>query len=256
MNFRFPPLPAKILRLCGIIFTALLLLTGCGRYDVGIRFADANHGEITQQIRFDRDLPGLGGTVLKSWLKTLEQQAIQLDGRAQHPSAQELLIRIPFYNTRDLQTKFNQMIYAQARSSPNDSSVASSLRLTTGNWIIWQRNHLQYDLDLRGLEFSTANANAADASTPLQLDLSLKTPWGARIVDIADINDAPTSRQRGRQLIWRLKPGKINHVEAIFWLPSPLGIGVVVIGLLVAGGSYAKTRGLVTIGRSNQSQLD
>lgn len=253
MNFRFPPLNAKILRLFGIILTAMLLLTGCGRYDVGIRFADANHGEITQQIRFDRDLPGIGGAVLRSWLETLEQQAIQLDGRVRHLSPQELLIKIPFYNTRDLQTKFNQVIYAQARSNPNDSSVGSSLRLTTGNWIIWQRNHLQYDLDLRGLEFSTANANAGDASTPLQLDLSLKTPWGARIVDT---NDAPTSRQRGRQLIWRLKPGKINHVEAIFWLPSPLGIGAVLIGLLVAGGSYAKTQGLVTIGRSNQSKSD
>lgn len=242
-------IPIARCRLFAILLTAMLLLTGCGRYDVGIRFADANHGEITQQIRFDRDLPGLGGTILKSWLETLEQQAIQLDGRVQHPSAGELLIKIPFYNARDLQTKFNQVIYAQARSNPHDSSIGSPLRLTTGNWIIWQRNHLQYDLDLRGLEFSTGNA---DASTPLQLKLSLKTPWGARAVN----KDHALIAKQKRQLVWQLKPGKINHVEAIFWLPSPLGIGAVLIGLLVAGGGYVKTRGLVTLDRSNQSQSD
>ena len=245
---------AKVLRLLGIILVALFLLSGCARYDVGIRFVDANHGEITQRIRLDEDIPGLGGTIVKSWLETLEQQAVQLGGRVRHLSSQESFIRVPFYNAKDLQNKFNQLFYVQARSNRNHSPLDSNLRITTGNWIIWQRHHLQYDLDLRGLELPILS-DAPTSQSPLELEFSLKTPWGAKTIDRKYTDANPTEanyaatgyaskfRQRGQKVIWQLKPGKINHLEAVFWVPSPLGIGLVLIVLLVVGGSYMKTRG-------------
>jgi hypothetical protein len=44
--------------------------------------------------------------------------------------------------------------------------------------------------------------------------------------------------------MWTLKPGQLNHLEAVFWLPSPLGIGTLVIVLLVLGGFYLKYKSL------------
>lgn len=233
-------MPSVRICLLGVLLTAMLLLSGCARYDVGIRFTDANQGEITQHIRLDQELPGIGGTVLKSWLETLEQQAIQLDGQVRHPSPQELSIKIPFYNAKDLQTKFNRMFSVQMRSTPNHSPIDSQLRMTTGNWIVWQRHHLQYDLDLRGLEFSGL-AETTDSPSPLELELNLKTPWGAKPTPLKNVT---SPRKKGKQLIWRLKPGEINHIEATFWLPSPLGIGAMLILLLVLGGGYVKKRSL------------
>lgn len=236
----------------------MFLLSGCARYDVGIRFADANHGEITQHIYLDETIPGLGGAIVKSWLDTLEQQTIQMHGRVRHLSSQEVSIHVPFYNAKDLQTKFNQLFSAQTRSNPKNSPIGSQLQVKTGNWIVWQRSHLQYDLDLRGLDLPAAidTANAR----PLELEFRLDTPWGAKAIEPDNIeesenielnsmdatpkNEKYTSkpRNRGKQLIWQLKPGKINHVEAIFWVPSSLGMGTVLIVLLVLGGSYMKNR--------------
>lgn len=250
---------AKILQLFGVILSAVVLLSGCARYDVGIRFADANHGEIAQYIYLDENIPGLGGTIVTSWLETLEQQTIQLGGQVRHLSSQEMSISVPFYNAKDLQTKFNQLFSAQTRSNQNNSPVGSRLQIKTGNWIVWQRSHLRYDLDLRGLDLPAA-IDTANAQ-PLELEFSLNTPWGAKAIAPDSIEDhkdnielsstaatptngkyMPKFRSRGKQLIWRLKPGKINHVEAIFWVPSPIGIGAVLIILLVLGGSYMKTR--------------
>jgi len=254
---------AKVLRLLGVILSAVLFLSGCTRYDVGIRFADANHGEITQHIYLDENIPGLGGTVINSWLETLEQQTIQLNGRVRHLSPQEIFVQVPFYNAKDLQTKFNQLFSAQTRSTQKKSPVGSHLQITTGNWIVWQRSHLQYDLDLRGLDLPILSDT--ENSEPLELEFSLNTPWGAKAIELnsTDANSTtaasgasnpiaatytPRPRNRGRQLIWRLKPGSINHVEAIFWVPSPLGIGAVLIVLLVLGGSYLKTRSDRSVG--------
>ena len=43
---------------------------------------------------------------------------------------------------------------------------------------------------------------------------------------------------------WQLKPGELNHLDAIFWLPNPLGIGAILIILISCGGYYLKYRQL------------
>jgi len=54
------------------------------------------------------------------------------------------------------------------------------------------------------------------------LEFSLNTP-GVRSVEKAENDVRPESYQKGRQLVWTLKPGQLNHLEAV-WLPSPIGI--------------------------------
>ncbi|MGC8714928.1 MAG: DUF3153 domain-containing protein, partial [Leptodesmis sp.] len=74
----------------------------------------------------------------------------------------------------------------------------------------------------------------------IQLEFQLETPWGARNY-YGDGMNRPRILQQGRQLIWSLIPGKQNVLEAVFWLPSPLGIGTVGIILLVALGIFLKS---------------
>jgi hypothetical protein len=49
-------------------------------------------------------------------------------------------------------------------------------------------------------------------------------------------------QQQGKQLVWKLKSGAENHLEAVFWVPSPLGIGTVAIVLLVIGGIFLRAQ--------------
>lgn len=236
------------LRLLWIILLASLCLSGCVRYDVGIRFADANHGEIKQYIRLEQQ-SGMGDTLLQTWVKAMEQNVLNLGGQVNHPSQQEWLIQIPFYNARDLETKFNQFFqppdasrpFGKATSRSSSGVGGSRLHLTTGNLILWQRNRLQYDLDLRGLQVpeSLQYPSATSTLSP-SIQLSLQTPWGAKLLQSNAI--APLVQKRGKQLVWQLQPGVINHLEAVFWVPSPLGIGTALIVAIVLAGGYRLTQ--------------
>lgn len=38
--------------------------------------------------------------------------------------------------------------------------------------------------------------------------------------------------------VWTLQPGETQHIEASFWIPSPIGLGALaVIGLTVIGST-------------------
>jgi hypothetical protein len=217
------------LRLLWVILVSLLCLTGCVDYDVGIRFSDANHGELVQHIRLKSQASNLGESIAATWVSSLEQRIKALGGKTRQLSPTEWRLTLPFYNARDLETKFNQLL-----QPPSDLPV-SRLQIKTLNRLLWQRNELQYDLDLRALRATLQN-NFSDS---LDLEFKLKTPWGAR-VPTANGQLSPTLRRSGWQLVWQLKPGAMNHIEAVFWLPSPIGIGFVVIGLLVIIGAMVQ----------------
>jgi Protein of unknown function (DUF3153) len=90
-------------------------------------------------------------------------------------------------------------------------------------------------LDLRSLR-ATLQSNFSES---LDLEFKLRTPWGARI-PAANGKLSPTLRKSGWQLVWKLKPGAMNHIEVVFLLPSPIGIGFVAIALFVIVGAMAK----------------
>lgn len=230
------------LRLLWFILVAALLLSGCVHDDIGINFSDANHGEIAQHIRFKFQNPTSPGSSLNeaiatTWVESLEQRTKALGGRTRHPEAQEWLMTIPFHNAKDLESKFNQLFRSQ--SAQKSDLPTSRLQIKTKNRLMWQRHYLQYDLDLRSLRATLQG----DLSESLDLEFKLKTPWGAQ-VPVTDDQLSADFRKSGWQLVWKLKPGVMNHIEAIFSVPNSIGIGFVVISLMVISGAIVKVLSL------------
>jgi Protein of unknown function (DUF3153) len=234
------------LRLFWFILVAALFLSGCVHDDVGINFSDANHGEIVQHIRLKSQSSStsssLNEAIATTWVESLEQRTKALGGRTRHPKAEEWLMTIPFHNAKDLESKFNQLFQPQlfqSQSTQKPELPTSRLQIKTKNRVMWQRHYLQYDLDLRSLRAMLQG----DFSESLDLEFKLRTPWGSQ-VPAANDKLSLQLRKSGGQLVWKLKPGMMNHIEAVFWVPSLLGIGVVVISLIVMGGAMVKVLSL------------
>ena len=156
-------------------------------------------------------------------------------------------------NAKDLEEKFNK--FFNPTSSENLSSTAtdlpqlnSQIQVNQNNFLFALRNRLSLEFDLRSLSFISAN-NASDVGNSeevLDLEFSLTTPWGFRSLEANGRAIVP--KEDGKQVIWSLKPGEINSLEAVFWVPSPIGIGAVVIILFVAFGSFLKYQVLPLLG--------
>ncbi|MBW4467895.1 MAG: DUF3153 domain-containing protein [Pegethrix bostrychoides GSE-TBD4-15B] len=236
------------LRLLAVISAVCLLLCGCARDDVGISFRDANHGALTQRIRLNSQLSGLSQATAELWIERLSAQTQQLGGKTQHPAEREWIMTVPFVNAADLVQKFEQFqqLVAQPNAVKSISHPVSNLSIQTSNLLIWQRHHLSYDLDLRGLGIVPNVKNTATVLISPQellvIEFGLNTPWGARFPDdkLSPDNRPPAVYRKGRELRWLLKPGAANHLEAVFWLPSSVGIGGALIGGLVMIGMFLK----------------
>jgi len=234
-------------RVVWMMLLASLLLSGCVQYDVGINFESPNRGEIVQHIKLGDRLTSLSGATAQQWLDTVEQRTRRLGGRIRRSSNQEVAVTIPFSSGADLNTKFNEFLNpspkkgAAKRAEPVLPEIKSDFHLSQSNFLLLLRNRLSYTLDLRSLGVTSANGDLlVSPSSLLDLEFRLNTPWGARSIDTAANAVSAERRQQGHELVWMLQPGQVNHLEAVFWLPSPLGIGTVVIVLLVLGGWYLK----------------
>ena len=211
-----------------------------------MNFDSPNHGEIVQHIKLGERLTSFSSDSVQEWLNSIERRVHQLQGKTKR-SNQEMTVTIPFNNGAELEAKLNEFFNSTAAinsesvtTTAAESGIKSHLSLTQNNLLILLRNRLSYDLDLRSLSLISANGNLLFSPDEiLKLDFSLKTPWGARSVESAE-NAISPDYQKGRQLVWTLKPGQLNHLEAVFWLPSPIGIGAVVIGLFVVMGMYLR----------------
>lgn len=237
------------LRMLCVILLIPLLLSGCVKYDVAVNFAGQHHGEIVQQIKLGERLTNFSNSQTTEWLRSIERRARKLGGRTKHLGEQEIIVTIPFNNGAELSSKFNQFFNPVAKKGSRSKAPQaidlpnfdSKFRLEQGNFLVVQRNHLSYDLDLRSLGVLSENGDiVVSPNSLLDLQFSLQTPWGASNVE--DSIDAliPEIYDDGHQLVWQLQPGQFNHIEVVFWLPSPLGVGTIVIVLLVLGGFYFK----------------
>jgi hypothetical protein len=65
---------------------------------------------------------------------------------------------------------------------------------------------------------------------------------GQSIEDESTLN--PSVEKIDNQLIWHLKAGEINTIQAVFWIPNYLGIGTVIIVLLTVFAYYLKYKRL------------
>jgi hypothetical protein len=238
-------------RVVWLLLLASLFLSGCVKYDVGVNFDNANSGELVQHIRLGEKLTSFSGDSVYEWLNSIERRARKLEGKARRISQEELVVSIPFSNGQELQTKYNEFfnpnLKQKVKSTEPESDlpkIESNLLLFQNNFLLLVRNQLIYDLDLRSLALISNNGNVlANAGSILDLEFSLKAPWGAKnIQKNADPSTKSTilPERSGKQLTWHFNPGELNHIEIVFWLPSPLGIGTLIIILMVWGGLYLR----------------
>jgi Protein of unknown function (DUF3153) len=235
------------LRRVVILLLGCLLLTGCVKSDIGITFDNPTHGTIVQHIQFGEQVTRLSAPTTQVLLDTLDQRVRQLGGTLRRRDRQSATVTIPFSTSQDLATKFNRFLNPDLTPSRGRKvslalpKIDSRLKVEQGNFILLERRHVVYDIDLRSLGVSSPEGNTLlDPSSLLDLEFTLKAPWGARST-VNSLNAIrPTTRQRGKQLVWVLKPGQKNHLEASFWMPSPIGLGTLMITLIVGAGIYIK----------------
>ncbi len=222
-----------------------LLISGCVRSDLEINFAGQNGGEVRQHL----ELTGSLATNRKSqdWFEQIQRQVKQVGGRTEKINSQALDVILPFENGTDLAAKLNRFFQPLSSNQPQGlplPAVVSHLEMAEQNFLLLLRDRFSYNLDLRSLGVQSATGDVLlSPSSLLEMQFSLKTPWGSRSISGATaaatlIN--PGVQRQGRTLSWRLQPGYINHLEAVFWYPSPLGLGAIAIGLLVGVGWYFK----------------
>ncbi len=232
------------------VFCLLTLVTGCVQYDVGVNFESQTRGEIVQHIKLGERLTSFSSETVAEWLKSVERRVRLLDGKTKRLSPTEVLVRIPFNNGAELEDKFNQFynpIAPTAKSrvaSPLETDLPkfeSHLNVKQNNLLLVLRNRLSLELDLRSLSLLSSNGSLLlSPGGLLELEFRLNTPWGAESIETVAGALVPESYQQGKQLVWKLKPGEVNYLEAIFWIPSPVGIGALIIALFVAAGIALK----------------
>ncbi|MBL1201088.1 MAG: DUF3153 domain-containing protein [Nostoc sp. GBBB01] len=231
-----------------LVLLTSLLLSGCVKYDVGLNFNNSNSGELVQHIKLGEQLTSFSGDYVYEWLNSIERRTKKLEGKAQRISPEEIIVTIPFSSGGELQEKFNQFFNSRANQasepvqSQSDSElpkIESNIILEQNNFLLLVKNRLIYDLDLRSLSLISNKGNVlANAGSILDLEFALKTPWGAK--NLTQTETAIEPEKNGNQLLWKLQTGELNHIEAVFWLPSPLGIGALLIILFVWGGLYLR----------------
>jgi hypothetical protein len=247
----------KVIRILIITFLTTILLSGCVKYEMGINFDSQTHGAIIQHIKLAQKLKTFSGEIVEEWLDSVEERVRELEGRTKRLSNSEIEAIIPINNARDLQEKFNKffnpsnsdaVVNSTQSSETNLPQLNSNLAVNQNNFLLALRNRLSLEFDLRSLSLISAN-NASDGGSSesvLDLEFSLTTPWGFRSLEANGKTLAYL--QDGKQVIWSLKAGEINSLDAIFWVPSPIGIGAVVIILFVSMGVFLKYQVLPLLG--------
>lgn len=228
-----------------LFITCLTFLTGCVNYDVGINVQGQHQGTIVQHIQLAEQFTNFSQDEAKQWLKSIENRAKDLKGKVKRIDQNEIEVIIPFANGQELAQKFNQFFHPDQAENENLTTnnqelewlaLNSQLSLTQNNLIFVERNKLNLTVDLTGLGVLSEEGNLIVSSGSLvNLGFGLNTPWGAKIGHNQE-DLTPTFAEDNQTLVWQLKPGEINQIEAVFWIPSYLGIGTfVIIGLVYLG---------------------
>ncbi|MEG3937926.1 DUF3153 domain-containing protein [Microcoleus sp. S36b_A3] len=247
------------------VLCLLTLVTGCVQYDVGVNFQSQTRGEIVQHIKLGEKLTSFSSETVGDWLNSVEQRVRLLNGKTKRLSETEVMVTIPFNNGAELQNKFNKFYNPIAQTTKNHP-VASKLEtdlpkfeshmdVKQNNLLLVLRNRLSLELDLRSLSLLSSNGSLLlSPGGLLELEFSLNTPWGAESMETVAGALVPEIYREGKQLVWKLKPGEINYLEATFWIPSPVGIGALIIALFVVAGVALKYQILPGLGIGKKPQ--
>jgi Protein of unknown function (DUF3153) len=223
-------------------------LSGCVKYDTGIHFYSLSDGEIVAHVQLSEQLTSFSQNAVKNWLTSIEQRTLAAQGHLERLSDREFKAIIPFNNPQELVTKINRYFSTEPANSETSAGLKAVMKIDRQNFLVVIRNQLIYGLDLRSLAV-TEPPDRGDTIIPTigtnklaDLDFSLHSPWGIKNIE-ADGNNIGMEIDR-QQMTWQLQPGRLNYINAVFWLPNPLGIGAVAIVLVSITGYYIKYRQL------------
>lgn len=237
-----------------LVLLVSFFVSGCVRSDLTLQFRGQSGGQIVEHLALADQVTAVSGATAKTWFNRIERQVRQLGGKTKRLANRELAVTIPFGTAADLEAKLNRFLALSEPLSANPSAapqsqdplIHSDLKLTQQNWLLLIRNRLSLDLDLRSLGVQSLNGEPLlSPDALLNLTFALDTPWAARgLATQPSLSEGviPAARQQGKTLVWTLQPGQLNHLEAVFWYPSSVGIGAIGIALLVIVGSYLKYR--------------
>jgi hypothetical protein len=235
------PIYRQLTILCCILAIAL---SGCVKYETGINFSSLNYGEIVQHIQIGEQLNSFSQQAVKTWIASIEARTKAAQGRIEYLKAGEVNVLIPFNNSRELVDKIDGYFNSNPRSSQDDSSFKAHMQIQQNNFFLVVRNHLTYDIDLRSQIVKSTDPKVSIASGDLvDINFSIQSPWGVNSPDLPDSLKG-SSGTNDSQKIWKIQLGKLNHLEAFFWLPNPLGLGSIVIVFISLLGYYLKYREL------------
>jgi hypothetical protein len=234
-----------------------VLLSGCLRYDLTLRFDHHTHGQILQTIDLSDRGAALAQPTLAPWLEDLKARSRPLGGQlSQGP--QTVTLAVPFGTAADLVQRFTQ-VFAVAESAPDAVPGATTgvqdgnalpqgpgprlelagwgvvpfeLAIDQRNWGLASRTHLTYVLDLQDLP---ANGDGLTDTAPPWADLRLRlqVPWG--LAEVAPPASHPIT-QDATGATWQLQPGQLTRIDVVFWLPNAVALGTLGIVALVLGG--------------------
>ncbi len=210
----------------GILILGLMLtlsLSGCVKYQTTIDFHSFNSGDFIQHITLDKQFYQINQQAIDTWLESIEQRAHQINGTVSKTSPQELTVTVPFQHTSELVSKFNQFF------AGDQQGLASHLSIAESNFLLASRYELTYELDL-----SSLTVNSLERGKTIDLQFALQAP-SIPFDQLRATPNSPTTKQQ-----WPLQLGKANHLTSTFWIPNPLGIGGLLIGILVAIGYFLK----------------
>ncbi|HEY9762326.1 MAG TPA: DUF3153 domain-containing protein [Trichocoleus sp.] len=218
-----------------------ILTSGCFQYNLGIQFDHQTHGRIVQRIELSERAAALAEPAVQSWLDHLEKQVYHLGGQVKRAQSERVDLMVPFNNGTDLVERFNQLFQLPSEQNGTSSAlprIESHLSLEQQNRVFAIRNHLTYDLDLRELpqEPQGLPGVLGQAADWLTLRFTLQVPWGIR----STTPDSLEPQADGFAQTWLLRPGQVNHIDVVFWVPSWIGLGGAAIATLVLLGYFLK----------------
>jgi Protein of unknown function (DUF3153) len=231
-------------RLAILFCTIAIGLSGCVKYDTGVTFSSLNYGEIVEHIQLGEQLNSFNQQAVQTWVASIEQRTKQAEGKIERMSDREFKVIIPFNNAQELVSKINRYFNPTPGDREDKAKFKAHMQVNQSNFLVAVRNQLIYDIDLRSLSLKSSDSQAAVAAQNfVDLNFRLQSPWGVQNSD-APGNIVGVKVPNQNQVQWQLQPGKLNHLDAIFWLPNPLGIGAILIILIGCGGYYLKYRQL------------
>jgi hypothetical protein len=232
-------------RQLAILFCIIAIgLSGCVKYDTGVTFSSLNYGEIVEHIQLGEQLNSFNQKAVQTWIASIEQRTKQAEGKLERISDRDFKVIIPFNNVQQLVAKIDRYFNPTPVDREDKAKFNAHMQINQSNFLLAVRNQLIYDIDLRSLSLKSSDSQVAVAAQNfVDLNFRLQSPWGVTSSDAPE-NLVGVNVPNQNQVQWQLKPGELNHLDAIFWLPNPLGIGAILIILISGGGYYLKYRQL------------